>query len=88
MIRAYVMVLVLGSSAIALVSFFRSLPLAIILAFPLAAGLLCLFFAGLFAWSALNTPNDQAAGLLAAAGLALLAALNLGAAIRAFIRRR
>ena len=88
MIRAYVGFLLTISSVIALVSFFRTLPLALVLTFPLAAGLLCLVVASAFLWSALTVPTDQTAGLFVAAVLGALAALNLGAAIRAIIRRR
>jgi hypothetical protein len=88
MIRAYLLFIVLGSSVLSLVSFFRRLPLAVMLTFPLAAGILCAAAGAVFLFSALTVPSDQAAGLLAAGGLGLLAALNLGAAIRAIIRRR
>ncbi|MDP2355228.1 MAG: hypothetical protein Q8M31_04110 [Beijerinckiaceae bacterium] len=88
MIRAYVAFVLLVSSGISIASLFRSIPLAVMIAFPMGAGLFSgsLFVA--FFWSALNVPTDRAPGLLAAGGFGLLAALNLGAAIRAIIRRR
>ncbi|MBX9738902.1 MAG: hypothetical protein K2X62_02455 [Beijerinckiaceae bacterium] len=88
MIRGYVLFLVLASSALAVVSLFRKLPLAVIVLFPLSTGLLCLGLGGAIAWAALSVPTDREAGLLLAGSVLLVAALNLGAAIVAIIRRR
>jgi hypothetical protein len=88
MIRAYAAIVLLVSSGISIASLFRRIPLAVIIAFPMGAGLFSFsLFVG-FLWSALNVPTEQSPGLLAAAGFGLMAALNLGAALRAIIRRR
>ncbi len=87
MIRGYLLLLVLASSAVAIVSLFRTLPLALIL-FPLSAGLLCLGLGGAIGWAALSVPTDRAVGLLVAGSVLLVAALDLGAAAMAIIRRR
>lgn len=88
MIRAYVAFALLVSSGISIASLFRRIPLAVVIAFPMGAGLFSFSLCFAFLWSALNVPTDQSPGLLAAAGFGLLAALNLGAAFRAIIRRR
>lgn len=88
MIRAYVAFMLLASSGLSIASLFRRIPLGLMIAFPMGAGLFCFsMFVG-FLWSALAVPTEQSPGLFAAAGFGLLAALNLSAAIRAIIRRR
>ena len=88
MIRAYVAFMLLVSSGISIASLFRRIPLTVVIAFPMGAGLFSFSMFVAFALSALNVPTEQTPGLLAAGGFGLLAALNLGAAVRAIIRRR
>jgi hypothetical protein len=88
MIRAYVALLVMASSGVSLYSFFRLVPLAVMIAMPLGAGLFCLGLGSAILWAALDVPTDRAIGLLIGASLLSLAALNLSAAVRAIIRRR
>ena len=88
MIRAYVAILVLASSGLALYSLFRILPLAVMIALPLGAGLFCLSLGSAMLWAAFSVPTDREVGLLIGMSLLSLAAFNLFAAIRAFIRRR
>ena len=88
MIRAYIAILVLTSSGLALYSLFRILPLAVMIALPLGAGIFCLGLGSAILWAAFSVPTDREAGLLIGLSLLSLAALNLWAAIRAFIRRR
>lgn len=88
MIRAYIAFMLLVSSGISIASLFRRIPLAVIIAFPLGAGLFSFSMFVAFLWSALAVPTEQSPGLFAAVGFGVLAALNLGAAIRAIIRRR